>query len=133
MTIKATITGPLVMLDCIGILAEPDLDALFDAFAEARKKGPFVVITDTTHMKSSPAGVIRAFSDRLKKLPSLNKIWLGDAVVISSPAVRFVVSTLLMVAPLPTDVKVFERLVEARRWCTDILTRSNLTVPEQRP
>ena len=133
MTIKAQITGPLVTLECHGVLAEGNLDTLFEAFAEARKKGPFVVITDTTQMKSAPPAVLRAFSDRLKQLPSLSKIWLGDAVVISSPAVRFVLSTLLMLAPMPTEVKVFERLSEARRWCTEILRRNNLAVPEERP
>ena len=132
MSIKAKITGPLVTLECHGVLVEGDLDALFAAFAEARKGGPFVVITDTTPMKSAPSAVLRAFSDRLKKLPSLTGIWLGDGVVISSPAVRFVVSTLLMLAPLPTEVKVFESHVQARRWSTDILRRANLTVPEQR-
>jgi hypothetical protein len=132
MTIKATVTGRLITLECHAVLSEGDLDTLFEAFAEARKKGPFVVITDTTHMKSAPAGVIRTFSERLKRLPPLTGIWLGDAVVISSPAVRFIVSTLLMVAPMPTDVKVFERLLEARRWCTDILGRANLLTTEQR-
>jgi len=133
MPIKAKITGPLVTLECHGTLADADLDVLFDAFADARKRGPFVVITDTTHMKTAPHTVLRVFSERLKKVPSLAHIWLGDAVVISSPAVRFVVSTLLMIAPLPTEVKVFESLVQARRWATDILRRANLEVPEQRP
>ena len=133
MTIKARITGPLITLDCQGVLAEEDLEPLFSAFAEARQKGPFVVITDTTHMKSAPTAVLRAFSDRLNKRPSLSRIWLGDAVVISSPAVRFIVSTLIMVASMPTEVKVFESLVQARRWSADILRRANLEVPEQRP
>ncbi len=133
MTIKAKVTGRLVTLECLDVLAEADLDGLFEAFAEACKKGPFVVVTDTTHMKSAPGKVVRAFSDRLKRLPSLSGVWLGDAVVISSPAVRFVVSTLLMVAPMPTEVKVFERLAEARRWSGDILSRAGLIPLEPRP
>ncbi len=132
MTIKAKIAGPLVTLECHGILVDRDLDTLFDAFADARKRGPFVVITDTTQMKSAPTSVLRSFSDRLKLLPPLAGIWLGDGVIISSPAVRFVVSTLLMLAPLPTEVKIFESHVQARRWSSDILRRANLEVPEQR-
>jgi hypothetical protein len=128
MTIQAKIRSSLVTLECEGTLEEKDLDELFDAFAEARQRGPFVVITDTTRMKSAPRKVLAAFSERLKQLPSLTGVWLGDAVVISSPAVRFIVSTLLIIAPMPTEVKVFELRAEAQRWCEEILRR-NLVAP----
>jgi hypothetical protein len=133
MTIQAKTKGSLVTLECEGILAESDLDVLFKAFDEARRKGPFVVITDTTRMKSAPHKILGAFSDRLKKLPPLKNVWLGDAVVISSPSVRFIVSTLLMIAPLPTEVKVFELLPEAQRWCGEILRRANLDTSASHP
>ena len=131
MSIKAKITGPLVTLECHGVLVEGDLDALFAAFAEARKGGPFVVITDTTRMKSAPHKILGAFSDRLKKLPPLKNVWLGDAVVISSTAVRFVVSTLLMVAPMPTEVKVFDYRTEAKQWCASVLRHAGMTLPPE--
>jgi hypothetical protein len=129
MTIHAKIEGALVTLDCEGVLADGDLDALFDAFAQARAKGPFVVVTDTTHMKSAPREVITAFAERLKALPSLAGTWLGDAVVIRAPAARFILSTLLVIAPLPAAVKVFEGLPAARRWCDEILRERNLPTP----
>ena len=129
MTIQAKIKGSLVTLECEGTLAEKDLDVLFDAFAEARRKGPFVVITDTTRMKTAPRQVLGAFSDRLKQLPPLTGVWLGDAVVISSPAVRFIVSTLLIIAPMPTEVKVFELRPEAQRWCEEILRKNHVVTP----
>jgi hypothetical protein len=97
MSIKATIVGAVVTLECIDVLSVEDLDALFKAFDNARRAGPFVVITDTTHMKSAPREVLGAFASRLKQLPPLTNVWLGDAVVISSTAVRFVVSTLLVI------------------------------------
>jgi hypothetical protein len=129
MTIKAITTGPVLTLECLDVLTVEDLDPLFVAFERARKAGPFVVMTDTTHMKSAPREVISAFSNRLKQLPSLNDVWLGDAVVIHSAAVRFIVSTLLVVAPMPTEVKVFETVVEAKRWCSWLLRRNGLAVP----
>jgi hypothetical protein len=52
-------------------------------------------------------------------------------VVIHSPAVRFILSTLLVVAPMPTEVKAFEHRSEARRWCGWILRRAGVPVPEQ--
>lgn len=129
MTIKAHATGPVLTLECLDVLTEDDLDTVFGAFEKARKTGQFVVITDTTRMKSAPREVISAFSSRLKQMPSLSNVWLGDAVVISSSAVRFIVSTLLIVAPMPTEVKVFETAAEARRWSSWLLRRAGVSAP----
>ncbi len=131
MTIKAAVTGSLVTIDCLDVLALEDLPVLFRAFEAARARGPFVVVTDTTHMKSAPRHVLTAFADDLKRIPSLSKIWLGDAVVIRSTAVRFIVSTLLVVAPMPTEVQVFDRNTEARAWCAGLLRKAGLVVPAE--
>lgn len=129
MSIHATVNGPLVTLECADVLAEDDLRALFQAFDKASSAGRFVVITDTTRLKSAPRAVISAFTDRLKKNPGLSSNWLGDAVVVSSAAVRFVLSTLLVVAPLPTEVKAFDDRKEANRWCAGLLRKASLSVP----
>jgi hypothetical protein len=131
MTIHATVTGSLVTLDCSGVLAESDLDPLFQAFETARAGGPFVVITDTIQMKSAPREVLSAFSDRLKRMRPLTDVWLGDAVVVNSATVRFILSTLLVVAPMPTEVKAFDHRSDAKRWCTWILRRSGVRVPAE--
>src|SRR5438105_15197876 len=108
MSIKITTTGPFVSADIHGDLALEDLEPLFQALDAARQRGLFVLLTDTTNMKSSPRAVISAFAERLKReMPNLKRIWLGDAVVMTSPTIRFVLSTLVMIAPLPTHVKAF--------------------------
>ena len=129
MTIKSTLNGPFLTVEALDVLSLDDLPSLLKAFENARQAGPFVVLTDTTQMKSSPRVVISAFAEGLKRMPSMSKVWLGDAVVVSSPAVRFVLSTLLIVAPMPTEVKVFENRSEARRWCVAILRKAGLGVP----
>ena len=129
MTIRATQTGPLVLLECTGVLAEEDLGALFSAFETARRAGPFVVITDTLKMDSAPHAVLSAFSARLKQMPSLRKVWLGDAVVVSTAAVRFILSTLLVIAPMPTEVKAFDDMGDARQWCASVLRRAGVKTP----
>src|SRR5262249_39775681 len=123
-TIRVAVNGPLVTLDCIGVLAPEDLGTLFKGFDAARLAGPFVVITDTTRMKSAPREVLVAFTERLKRLGSLTDLWLGDAVVVKSPTVRFILTTLIVVAPMPTEVKAFENLNDAKVWCTWILRRA---------
>jgi hypothetical protein len=34
-----------------------------------------------------------------------------------------------MIAPLPTDVKVFEDRASAERWCAGLLTKAGIPVP----
>jgi hypothetical protein len=118
-----------VSLDCIDTLAVEDLGELFRAFEAAAKVGPFVVLTDTLHMKAAPRAVISAFSEGMKKRPLPPNTWLGDAVVVRSPAVRFILSTLLVVAPMPTEVKAFDKRTDAMHWCEWILRRAGLAVP----
>jgi hypothetical protein len=131
MTIRATLTGRLVTLECSGVLVDADLDPLFATFEAARRVGPFVVITDTTQMTSAPSSVLSAFSERLKRMGSLKEVWLADAVVIHSPAVRFILSTLLVLSPMPTQVKAFDERIEARRWCCSILRRAGIPIPAE--
>jgi hypothetical protein len=131
MTIKSKLTGPYLNVEASDVLSEDDLPALFDAFEKAHKLGPFVVLTDTTNLKSSPRGVISAFAQGIKSVAPGSKNWLGDAVVVKSAAVRFVLSTLIVVAPLPTEVKAFDDPKEAKRWCAWLLRREGLSIPAE--
>ena len=129
MSIKIAASGPFLDVLVTDVLAEADLPALFSAMETARRKGPFVVLTDTLAMKSAPRPVIMAFIGGLKQLPSMKDTWLGDAVVVRSPLTRFVVSTLIMAAPLPTDVQVFEKRDRAELWCALILMKAGVSIP----
>src|SRR4051794_36464938 len=104
MAIQVVVSGPFVDVRVTDTLELVDLPRLFDAFETARLKGPFVVLTDTLEMRASAPSVVMAFAEGLKKLPSMKDVWLGDAVVLGSSIARFALSTLLMVAPLPTEV-----------------------------
>jgi hypothetical protein len=131
MTIRVNTNGPFLKVEAIAALEVEDLPALFKAFEDAARAGSFVVLTDTTAMTSSPRHVISAFADGIKSIPGLAKSWKGNAVVVKSPAVRFVLSTLLIVAPMPTEVRAFDDRMEARRWCGSILGREGVTIPPQ--
>jgi hypothetical protein len=127
--IYAQKTGALVTLDCTDVLTLNDLALLFDAFEKARDAGPFVVLTDTTRLKSASREVVDSLANRLKRMPSLDGVWLGDAVVIQSSSIRFLLPTLVMAAPPSTEVKAFDSRREAVRWCGEILCRSGVRVP----
>lgn len=131
MTIRVTANGPFLTVDALDVLAVEDLPTLFKAFEAAARVGPFVVLTDTSAMKSAPRHVISAFAEGIKGVPGLTQSWKGNAVVVRSPAVRFVLSTLLIVAPMPTEVRAFDDRMDARRWCGSILGREGVTIPPQ--
>ncbi len=129
MSLNVSISGAFVDVVVSDVLTLPDLDPLLDALEKMRARGPFVLLTDTTTMRTAPREVVMKFAERLKAMPPMKKVWLGDAVVLKSPLARFAVSTLVLVAPLPTDVKVFESRVQAERWCAEILSKHNVAVP----
>ncbi len=131
MSIKIVVSGPFLDVIVSDALAEGDLPPLLEAIDTARKKGPFVLLTDTLQMKSAPRPVISDFAGALKRLPPMKGVWLGDAVVTGSAVTRFLLSTLIMVAPLPTEVQVFERREHAERWCSFLLVRGGVPVPTQ--
>jgi hypothetical protein len=118
--------GPFIEAIVSDDLAIEDLPPLLEALEAGRKRGPFVVLTDTTQMKSAPRPVLKAFADALKQLPPMKKIWVADAVVLNSAVTRFLLSTLILIAPIPTEVKVFERREEAERWCRFMLRKAGV-------
>lgn len=131
MTIRTKQTGAWLNVEASDVLTEDDLRPLFKAFEKAHAAGPFVVITDTVNLKSAPRPVISAFAQGIKEVAPGSKNWLGDAVVVKSAAVRFVLSTLIVVAPLPTEVKAFDDAGEARRWCASLLRREGVSIPPE--
>lgn len=131
MSVKIEVSGPFLDVLVSDALSEGDLPQLLDAIDAARKKGPFVILTDTLQMKTAPRQVISEFATALKRLPPMKGVWLGDAVVTGSAVTRFLLSTLIIVAPLPTEVQVFEKREQAERWCAFLLAKSGVPVPTQ--
>jgi hypothetical protein len=130
MGIRTGVMGAFVSLDIEGDFELSDLDPMFAALEGARAKGPFVVITDTTFMNTASRPVIAAFAARLRRsMPDAKQVWLADAVVTQSPAVRFLLSTLVMIAPMPARVKTFSDRADAEHWCVAVLREQGLSVP----
>jgi hypothetical protein len=124
MTIEIEMRGSLVDVKVVGALVPEDLASLFGAMCAARERGPFVMVTDTLKMKSASHSVLPQFSEGLKRLPPMTGMWLGDAVVVSSPVAQFALSTLMLLAPLPTEMKVFGERPAALEWCSRVLLQA---------
>jgi len=127
--ITITLTHPLMTLDLPEEIGPVDLPPLFEGFRQASRSGVFVVLTDASRLKASPRAIVAPFSDGIKMMPELRNTWLGNAVVVDGAVVRFVLSTLLMVAPMPTNVKAFDQRSEALTWCEEILRKAGIRTP----
>lgn len=132
MSLSVKVSGPFIDVRVTDQLNSQDITVLLQALDEAKEHGPFVLLTDTMRMSAAPRPVILEFVERLKQRPPM-KDWLADAVVVNSPTARFVLSTLLMVAPLPTEVKAFDQRDEAERWLADVLRKARVEVPQAVP
>lgn len=129
MILKTSVQGPYVEIAISGVLSSADLAVLFATLDSARLNGPFVVLTDATAMTSAPRPVVSQFVADLKTRPPMTDRWLADAVVVSSPGIRFVLSTVVMLAPMPLAVRAFEHRTEAVRWCTAELEKAGIAPP----
>ncbi|MBI5495387.1 MAG: hypothetical protein HY904_10215 [Deltaproteobacteria bacterium] len=126
MTLTISQHGSFLDVVVSDTLTSDDVADLLRALDTQRLNGPFVILTDTSGMKAAPRPVVMSFVEGMKNRPPLKDIWLADAVVVNSPAARFVLSTLLMIAPMPTQVKAFDKRADAEHWLTDVLRHAQL-------
>lgn len=131
MSIQISAVGPVLNVVVTDVLRSADIPMLLDAMRTQARHGQFVVVTDTIGMHSAPRPVLMEFVEGMKRNPLGKDVWLADAVVVNSPLTRFVLSTLLMIAPMPTEVKAFDTRADADRWIGDILRKARLMVPLQ--
>ncbi|MBI5495397.1 MAG: hypothetical protein HY904_10265 [Deltaproteobacteria bacterium] len=126
MTLTLSQHGSFLDVIVTQTLTPDDVADLLRAIDAQRLRGPFVILTDTSGMKAAPRPVVMLFVEGMKTRPPLRDIWLANAVVVNSPAARFVLSTLLMIAPMPTQVKAFDKRADAETWLTDVLRQAQL-------
>lgn len=114
-------------------------DAEFDAYvAEATailsRAEPHVVIMDTTgltHVSAYGRATKKEWLARHGEL--LRRHCLGTAMILSSPVLRFISSTIMLIRPFPTPYYVCETLDEAMEWARGRLSRFEAAIPPPPP
>jgi hypothetical protein len=109
---------PSAVITCEGVMDQDDTRRFIDTLdAVLRRNERYVTVFDSTKLSSF------RMPDRDKIVQwlhendaELKKLWLGSAVVLSSPALRFVISTVLLVSRPPAPIKVFGSSSEAMAW-----------------
>lgn len=107
-------------------------DAQYDAYVREAtaillRREPHVVIMDTTGLDQVSAygrtfkkGWIEEYGELLRAH------CLGTALVLSSPIMRFISSTLMLIRPFPTPYFVCETVQEALVWARQRLEESGI-------
>jgi len=114
---------PIVIYRTIGIPADEQVDR-FIASAELylARREPYVVVFDNTLSGRPTAYMRKRAGDWLAANASeLAKHCLGTGLVFRSAALRFVMSTVMLVVNHPVDHEVFGTADEAIAWGEDLL------------
>lgn len=109
---------PIVVHRTIGVPSDADVDAFIKrADAILAKQQPHVVIFDNVLSGRVSAYMRQRSMDWLKaNSPQLAEHCLGTGLVFRSAALRFVMSTVMLVASHPVPHKVCATLDEALTW-----------------
>lgn len=109
---------PIVVIPLAGVIQRDDFDAYLAACEGVLALGErFALLYDTRlgrqvamELRQDQARWLRAHRQRMEAL------CCGYALVIDKPLYRFVLSTVLLLTPLPAPYEVFASYNEARIW-----------------
>ena len=122
---------PILIHETIGVPPEADVRRMLTRSDEALARGEtYIVVFDNTHSGSTPKYLRTAAVDWLKaNRDALQEHCLGSALVIRSPALRFVMATVLLMTPHTLEQEVFPTRDAALDWCAAKLRAAGAPVP----
>lgn len=117
---------PIVIHRTVGIPSDAQVDAFIDrATAHVMRGEPFVVIFDNSHGGRATGYMRKRATEWLKSYErQLELNCVGTALVFRSAALRFVMSTVMLVVSHTVPHQVCATLEEATRWAEGQLDRA---------
>ncbi len=117
---------PLVVVRMLGADSNADVEAMLAGLARRIARGRCAVVFDTSQMihpaLAQAQENVRLEGQWLRARQSLLRTnLLGVAFIITSPVVRFALSSVLLIAPLPAQHMVTGELLEGRNYCLQLL------------
>ena len=109
---------PLVYYAAVGSLTNEQIDEFLRvSSAGTQNRGKYVAVMDASKIGAVSAYMRSRIISAQKELrSSIERDCLGVAYVLSSPLLRFVAMTILLVTSLPVPYKVFTDTAEALAW-----------------
>jgi hypothetical protein len=115
---------------------EHSVQAMLTGLEEHLRRGRCAVVYDTTRNVYPSLAEIQAWSIKegrwlLAHQQLIATRLVGVAFVLPNPALRFVLSAVMLISPLPAPNVVFEESASALAWCREKLAAER-TLPSQR-
>jgi len=121
---------PIVRVNWHGQQTDEDLENYFQAtYAYNRRDQPFVVITWVHSYKNSAGHREKTARFIADTDAATRKNCVAGAMIHTSGALRFVLSTIFLVKPLPMPYTVVSSLPEALRFLKGHAVKRRLTLP----
>jgi hypothetical protein len=116
---------PVVLHVSDGEATDAEVDAYIrEATAILQRGEPHAVVMDASQvMQASPYARARKKAWLAEHEVLLRRHCVATAVVLRSPLLRFISSTLMLVRPFPTPYRVFDSVEEAVSWARRQLER----------
>lgn len=124
---------PLITLRQVGADENADIEAMLSGLTRRMKRGRCAVVFDTTDTNYPSLGQAQIFARMegewlRQNQPLIARNVVGVAFIITNPAVRFILTSVLLIASLPTGHLVTAQMAEARLYCL-----GRLRTPSLRP
>jgi len=124
---------PLITLRQVGSDENVDIEDMLAGLTRRLSRGRCAVVFDTTQSHYPSVGQAQRFAQLegawlRQNQPLIARNVVGVAFIITNPAVRFILTSVLLIASLPTGHIVTAEMAEARLYCL-----GRLRTPSLRP
>ena len=115
-----------------GQQTDQDISQFMRAWEEIMQRGkPCVILSEIRQYSSNPAHVKRLGEWAMRVESQMRAICLGGAFVSNSGVFRFVLSSFLLLAPMPYEYTIVKDRGEAAEWLKAKAKESGLILPPQ--
>jgi hypothetical protein len=107
------------------------LGEMANRFSRGELRATIVVVDE---LQKPDRRLLKEFSTFMnEKRELLGRCSLGSATVLRSPLIRFLISSLMLVAPFPMPNRAFDRYSDAVAWITQQLAQGGVALPRPLP
>jgi hypothetical protein len=122
---------PLVIHTLVGRPTTEMVEALIGRLDKIHAKNQRFVCLINIRLNRPDFAHVARLGSWTKSNQELSRRWnAGSAIVLGSPAMRFIMSAFYLVAVPPSPIKVFEEPEQAKTWLRLRMTEEKMRVPE---
>ncbi len=122
---------PVVTARFDGVMTDVEFDEYLVRYAAAVREGPVAIVLDALASGIPSLGQQQRQARWMRETRALmQRNCVGVAFVIESATLRFVLSAILLLAPMAVPYTVVSAVAEAEAWCAAQLQRARASRPK---